>query len=53
MVPMMKNPLWFLIALGIGSVVTGVIYAALKRPLDEQVEKEEEELDFDLDINIQ
>ncbi len=52
-VPMMKNPLWFLIALVIGSVVTGVIYAVLKQPLDEQVEKEEEELDFDLDINIQ
>ena len=27
--------------------------AAKKQPLDEQVEKEEEELDFDLDINIQ
>ena len=50
---MMKNPLWFLIALAIGSVVTGVVYAVLKRPLDQQVEKEEEELDFDLDINIQ
>jgi PTS system fructose-specific IIC component len=52
-VPMMKNPLWFLIALVIGSAVTGIIYAVIKRPLEEQEEKEEEELDFDLDIKIQ
>ncbi|MGL5436552.1 MAG: PTS fructose transporter subunit IIC [Lachnospiraceae bacterium] len=53
-VPMMTKPVWFLIALLIGSVVTGVVYAAIKRPLSEEPEvKEEESLDFDLDIQIQ
>lgn len=53
-VPMMVKPIWFLVALLIGSVVTGVVYAALKKPAEEEpVNKEEEALDFDLDIQIQ
>ena len=52
-VPMMKNPMWFLIALLIGSLVTGFIYAAIKRPSQEGNDEKEEEQDFDLDIQIQ
>ena len=52
MVPMMTNPLWFLIALVIGSAVTGVAYALLKRPSDDENGAEEEDIDIDLDINI-
>ena len=33
-VPMMNKPLVFLMCLGIGSLITGVIYAFLKRPVD-------------------
>lgn len=51
-VPMMTNPVWFLIALVIGSAVTGVAYAMLKRPTDDDSVVEEEDLDIDLDINI-
>jgi len=51
-VPMMKNPIWFLIALAIGSLVTGVVYAAWKRPESEDSEEIEEE-EVDLDIQIQ
>ena len=51
---MMTKPIWFLVALLIGSVVTGVVYAALKKPASEEPEnKEEEDVDFDLDIQIQ
>nr|WP_304358363.1 PTS fructose transporter subunit IIC [Clostridium paraputrificum] len=52
-VPQMVNPLMFLLALAIGSVVTAVSYAILKRPLDQQVDKEEEIIDLDIDIKIQ
>lgn len=33
-VPMMNKPLIFLMCLGIGSIITGVIYAILKKPVD-------------------
>ena len=35
-VPMMNKPLLFLLCLGIGSVITGVIYALLKKPIVEE-----------------
>lgn len=50
-VPMMKNPVWFLIALIAGSAVTGIVYAAWKRPVSEDaIETEEEEIDLDIQI---
>jgi len=49
-VPMMKNPVWFLIAFIAGSVVTGVIYAFIKKPAEEA--KEEEIVDMDIDIQV-
>ena len=52
-VPMMKNPVWFLIALIIGSAVTGVIYALLKKPSVDETAEEEEDIDIDLDIRIE
>jgi PTS system fructose-specific IIC component len=54
-VPMMKNPLWFLFALIIGSFITGIVYSVLKRP-DTSEEKDEEDAgleDLDFEINIQ
>ncbi|AMC93985.1 PTS fructose transporter subunit IIC [Erysipelothrix larvae] len=35
-VPMMNNPLVFLTCLGIGTIITGVIYAIIKKPLTEE-----------------
>nr|WP_288829689.1 PTS fructose transporter subunit IIC [uncultured Clostridium sp.] len=52
-VPMMKNPVWFLIALTIGSVVTGIIYGIVKKSGIEDEEKKETDIDIDLDIQIQ
>ena len=52
-VPMMKNPVWFLIALIIGSAVTGVIYALIKKPSDDETAGQEENIDIDLDIRIE
>ncbi len=52
-VPMMKNPVVFIIALIIGSVLTGVIYAFIKKPLDEQDTSIKEDEDFDFNIEIQ
>lgn len=52
-VPMMKNPVVFIIALIIGSVLTGVIYAFIKKPLDEQDTSIKEVEDFDFNIEIQ
>lgn len=49
-VPQMTNPLYFLIALAIGSVVTAVLYALIKKPVDES--KEEEIIDLDIDIQF-
>ncbi len=51
-VPMMKNPVMFLVALVIGSIVTGVVYAAIRKPLAEQTEAEDDNMDVDIDINI-
>lgn len=48
--PMMVNPLWAVIALVVGSVATGVVYSAIKKPSIEG-EMIEEEI-VDLDINI-
>lgn len=54
-VPMMSEPLWFMVALVIGSLVTGISYAILKNPESESVSSEIEiDLDsIDFDINIQ
>ena len=46
--PMMVNPLWAVIALVVGSVVTGVVYAFIKKPGEEVVEEEIVDLDIDL-----
>lgn len=51
-VPMMTNPVMFLVALAVGSLVTGIVYAFLKKPISEEGYKEEEIIDLDLDINI-
>lgn len=51
-VPMMENPMMFIVALIIGSVVTGVAYAMIKLPSEDDTVAEEEDLDIDLDINI-
>ena len=52
-VPMMKNPVWFMIALVIGSAVTGIIYALIKKPSMDETAAEEEDIDIDLDIRIE
>ncbi|NDL67851.1 PTS fructose transporter subunit IIC [Anaerotalea alkaliphila] len=49
-VPMMVNPLGFMAALVIGSVTTGVTYALLKRPAEDEVEEEIVELDISVSI---
>ena len=51
-VPMMKNPVMFLVALVIGSIVTGIVYAIIRKPLAEQTEAEDDNMDVDIDINI-
>lgn len=50
--PMMVNPLMAVVALLVGSVATGVIYAMLKLPISESGPEEEEIVDMDLDIQI-
>ena len=51
-VPTMKKPVKFLIALLIGSLVTGIIFFLLKRPVTKESEQKEEK-DVDLgDISI-
>lgn len=53
-VPMMVKPLWFLIALVVGSLVTGFVYAWIKKPSTVAQPEEAEDLsDFDLEIEIQ
>ena len=47
-----KNPVMFLVALVIGSIVTGVVYAIIRKPLAEQTEAEDDNMDVDIDINI-
>lgn len=49
-VPQMTNPLGFLIALAVGSIIAAVMYAALKKPLPEEIE--EEIIDLDIDIEF-
>lgn len=51
-VPMMVNPGMFLVALAIGSAVTGIAYAFLKKDKTTEDVQEEEDVDIDLDINI-
>lgn len=51
-VPMMTNPLWFIIAFIVGSVVTGIVYAVIRKPLDESASTEEEVVDMDIDIQL-
>lgn len=53
-VPMMENPIWFMIALVVGSLLTGIIYASLKRPETIEVSEEVEDMsEIDFEINIQ
>ena len=49
--PAMANPLWAVVALIVGSVVTGVIYAVIKKK-PEEAENVEEEVTDDLDIDF-
>ncbi len=54
-IPMMTNPLMFVVALVIGSVVIGVVYAVIKRETvaeTETVENSETD-DFDFDITLE
>lgn len=51
-VPMMAHPLYFLFALIIGSLVTGAVYAVLKKPAGETADMASEEADFDIDLEI-
>lgn len=46
-VPMMNKPLVFLACLGIGTVITGVIYAIIKKPISE----EDLEIEANLELN--
>lgn len=48
-VPTMVNPVWFIIALIVGSAVTGLTYALIKKP-SEGALTEEEVVDIDIDI---
>ncbi|WP_440895106.1 PTS fructose transporter subunit IIC [Amphibacillus sp. Q70] len=50
-VPAMVNPIGFLMALVIGSVTTGVLYAVLRQK--PQVSEDEEIVDLDIDISLQ
>ena len=48
--PMMTNWMWAVIALIVGSVATGVIYSAIKKPSEEGQEEEEEIVDLDINL---
>ena len=48
--PAMVNPLWAVVALVAGSVVTGVVYAIIKKKPEEAEEVEEEIVDLDIDL---
>lgn len=50
-VPMMAHPIWFVIALLVGSFVTGITYAILKRP-ETASDGEEDETDVDVDFDM-
>jgi PTS system fructose-specific IIC component len=47
-VPAMENPLGFLIALGVGSMVTALLLVALKKDATEEIIQEEDEEELDL-----
>ena len=47
------NPLMWLVAMVVGSVVTGILYAIFKKKPVEEENHEEEVVDLDLDINIE
>lgn len=52
-VPAMQNPLGFLIALGVGSVITALLLVLLKKDATEETIVDDEEEDIDLsNINI-
>lgn len=55
-IPLMTHPLWFIVALIVGSLITGVVYAIIKKPdADEKVDEKEnnkdaeESVDFDIE----
>ena len=48
--PAMANPVWEVVALVVGSLVTGVVYALIKKQPDEQDTAEEEIVDLDIDL---
>lgn len=50
-IPAMANPLWAVIALIVGSLITGIIYAIIKKSPDE-VETVEEQVTDNLDISF-
>lgn len=49
-VPITENPAMFVLALIVGSVVTGVLYAFLKKPNEDENAGEEEIIDLDINI---
>lgn len=52
-VPMMTNPWVFIVGLIVGSLVTGVVYAIVRKQRSEEEQVETEgELDVDVEINI-
>ncbi|MBL1230025.1 PTS fructose transporter subunit IIC [Enterococcus sp. BWB1-3] len=52
-VPMMEKPIWFLIALFVGSLTTGIVYGLIKKSNEQQSESEENEADLDdIDFDI-
>lgn len=48
--PLSSSPMWWVIALVVGSVVTGVLYAIVRKPLEEQDVVEEEIVDLDINL---
>ncbi len=48
--PLSTNPLMWVVALVVGSVVTGVLYAIVKKPLAEEDTVEEEIVDLDINL---
>ena len=48
--PLSSNPLMWVVCLLVGSVVTGVLYAIVKKPLAEEDVVEEEIVDLDINL---
>lgn len=48
--PMSTNPLMWVVCLAVGSVITGVLYAIVKKPSDEGEAVEEEIVDLDINL---